>query len=128
MSNKLNKKKKIISLVFLISIVALIAFNLVEQDSLKLNDGKYSSTQEAHVDDLKVEVVIEDKVISKVEIEHSDSLAISDLAVENIPLEIIYSTNPNETAQNIDVVAGATNTSEAIIKALEEILEESKIE
>lgn len=81
-------------------------------------DGTYEATVEGHNGPLTVVVTVEGNVITDVEVtEHEETEGLSDPAIEEVPAAIVAS---NST--DVDVVSGATVTSEAIIAAVEEAL------
>lgn len=82
-------------------------------------DGVYEGTSDAGMHPgLKVAVTIEGGAIVKVEvIEHDETPGISDPAIEGIPLAIVAA-----NSADVDVVSGATLTSNAIIEAVNNAL------
>lgn len=84
-------------------------------------DGTYLVTVEGYSGPLTVETTIVDKIITDVEvIEHVETEGLADPAIEEIPNKIV---DVNST--NIDIISGATITSNAIIEAVELIIEAS---
>ena len=78
-------------------------------------DGTYEGVSDAGMHaGLKVAVTVEGGVITSVEVvEHSETEGISDPAIEGVPAAIVEANSPN-----VDVVSGATYTSDAIIEAV----------
>lgn len=71
-----------------------------------------------------VSVVTKDGIIQSVDvIEHSETVGISDSAIENIPLAIVEA-----NSASVDAISGATKTSEGIIEAVENALGLSSVE
>lgn len=91
-------------------------------DGSVFEDGTYTGKSVGHNGgDLVVEVTIVDGKIANVEIiEHTESDGISDPAIDGIPQEIVES---NST--DVDLVSGATVSSKAIIKAVNDALKQS---
>lgn len=82
------------------------------------NDGTYEATVDAAHGPLSVEVTVADGVISDVVVtEHSETEGLTDPAVTDLPTEIVES---NST--DVDVVSGATLTSNAVKSAVDEAL------
>lgn len=82
------------------------------------NDGTYEATVDAAHGPLSVEVTVADGVISDVVVtEHSETEGLTDPAVTDLPTEIVES---NST--DVDVVSGATVTSNAVKSAVDEAL------
>ena len=82
-------------------------------------DGTYEGTSDKGMSPgLKVSVTVEGGKITSVEvIEHSETDGISDPAIEGVPAAIVEAGSPN-----VDVVSGATMTSEAIMDAVQNAL------
>lgn len=88
----------------------------VEGKGSTYNAGTYTAVSLGKVGDIRVEVTFSEDSIEKVEVlEHNETPGISDAAIENIPVEIVK----NQTLV-VDSVSGATLTSDAIVKAVEE--------
>ena len=83
-------------------------------------DGIYEGVSDAGMHaGLKVAVTVEGGVITNVEVvEHNETDGISDPAIEGVPAAIVEANSPN-----VDVVSGATYTSDAIIEAVNLALE-----
>lgn len=81
-------------------------------------DGTYEATVDGHNGPLTVVVTVEGNVITEVEVtEHEETDGLADPAIEEVPAAIVSS---NST--DVDVVSGATVTSETIMAAVEEAL------
>lgn len=86
-----------------------------EPASSGIKDGIYTETAKGNNGDVKVEVEVKDEKVIRVEVvEHSETAGIADLPIQNIPAAIV-----ENQSLNIDTVAGATNTSKAILEAAE---------
>ena len=82
------------------------------------NDGTYEATVDAAHGPLSVEVTVADGVISDVVVtEHSETEGLTDPAVTDLPAEMVET---NST--DVDVVSGATLTSNAVKSAVDEAL------
>lgn len=70
-------------------------------------------------DPLVVEVTVEGDTITDVQVvEHNETAGISDAALEQVPAAIVE----NNGTEGVDTVSGATNTSNAIIEAVDNAL------
>lgn len=80
--------------------------------------GTYEATSEGHNGDLTVEVTVDTNEIKDIKVvNHNESPVITDAAIERIPKEIV-----NDQSLAVDVITGATITSNAIIGAVTEAL------
>lgn len=96
----------------------------VEDDAagVDLAENEYVGSAKTERGTLKVKVTMDGDKISKIEVlEHSETEGICEKAMSDIPAAII---EKNSTA--VDAIGGATQTSEAIMKAVEDAL--SKIQ
>ncbi|MDY0237124.1 MAG: FMN-binding protein [Gudongella sp.] len=82
-------------------------------------DGVYEGTSDAGMNaGLKVSVTVEGgKIVSVEIIEHDETSGISDPAIEGVPISIVEANSPD-----VEVVSGATFTSEAIKEAVSKAL------
>lgn len=89
-------------------------------DTAEVSDGTFTGSAEGHNDQLTLDVTVENGEISQIDVtEHSETEGISDPAFEQVPEQIIES---NST--DVEIVSGATFTSEAIINAVNNALAE----
>lgn len=78
--------------------------------------GTYTSTVDGHNAPITVEVTFTDSAIETVVVkEHSETLGLSDPALERVPADIV-----KYQSLAVDTVAGATVTSNAVIAAVED--------
>lgn len=85
-------------------------------------DGTYEGTGKGNNGDIKVEVVVEGGNITSVTLkEHSETVGIYEAAEKNVIADIIK----NQTAQ-VDAVSGATNSSNGIMEAVANALENAQ--
>lgn len=88
----------------------------------KYKDGVYSGESKGMNDMIRIEVTVKDSVISEVKVlSHSETAGISDPALKDIPQRIVQTNSPD-----VDVVSGATRTSNGIIEAVKIALESAK--
>lgn len=87
------------------------------------NKGSYKGVGEGHHGPIKVEVVTDEYTIMDIKIiEQQETPVLSDIVFEKIPERVIKKNSPD-----VDVVAGATFTSEALLEAVEDALEKAKV-
>ena len=100
-----------LSLVLALVMMFTMTSFAVAAEAATIQDGTYSVESTGMYPGLKLDITIEGGVISSVKVvEHAETVGISDLAIESIP-QIIAEKN----SINVDVVAGATLTSNGII-------------
>ncbi len=110
--------KKLLSLMLSFALTfSLVACSTTETASA-YTEGTYTATAKGMIDDVTVEVVVTaDEIVSVTITEHSESAGISDPAIEKIPASIV-----DGQTLNVDAIAGATITSDAILLAVEDAL------
>ncbi len=82
-------------------------------------DGTYTGTAEGVHGEIKLSVEVSSGEISKIDVvSHSETSGVSELAFEQMPKLIIEA-----QSLEVDTVAGATVSSEAILEAVGEALE-----
>ena len=92
------------------------------EEEIVYQDGTYTGSAEGYGGPLEVEVTIEDGEIKEVEVtEHDETEDVSDPALDELPGEIV-----DKNSADVEVVTGASATSEAIIDAVDDALEEAK--
>lgn len=90
----------------------------IEPSDNVFEDGTYEETVDGHNGPMTVEVVVEEGVITSVEVlEHEETEGLSDPAIEDVPAAIVA-----RNGTDVDTVSGATVSSEAIISAVEKAL------
>lgn len=91
-------------------------------EAVTYTDGVYTGTADGHNGPLEVQVTVEGGVITAVEVlSHEETEGISDPAIADVPAAIVAS---NSTA--VEIVSGATVSSEAIIAAVEAALADAQ--
>ncbi|MEG1878990.1 MAG: FAD-dependent oxidoreductase [Pseudoflavonifractor sp.] len=84
-------------------------------------DGTYTAKAAGNNGDVTVEVTVKDGKVSLVNVkEHSETAGVSDLALSQIPQQIV-----DNQSLGIDAISGATNTSNAILTAVAAALTEA---
>lgn len=84
-----------------------------------LTNGTYSASAKGMYE-MTVSVDIQDDKITKIDLDHKETVGVSDLAIQNIPPEII-----NIQGLGVDAVSGATLTSNGIIAGVTACLEQA---
>jgi len=85
-----------------------------EIDLTQVADGSYTGTGRGFAGDITVEVVVSGGKITSIEVvSHSDTPGISDNAIKQMPAKIMEA-----QSLEVDVVSGATMTSQGIINAV----------
>ena len=86
-----------------------------------LTDGEYTATVDGQMGPMTVAVVIaEGKIASVVVVSHQETPSIAAAALEKIPAEIV-----NSNAATVDTITGATLTSNRIMEAVANCLEQA---
>ncbi len=107
--------------VVVLAMVLLISFALIGcgRASLDVEDGTYNGFGDGYKGEIEVEVTVEDGDIVSVEIlDHSETEGTSDDAIDGIPEQVVEAQN-----YDLDIVSGATGSSEGIMEAVENALE-----
>ena len=93
------------------------------KEEVALGDNEYIGTGVSDIGgDVKVKVTMDGDKIAKIDVlSHNETSGISDPAFEQIPAAIIEA-----QSADVDVVAGATKTSEALIAAVKDALSQVK--
>jgi len=101
--------------------VMLAAFALCAQADAQYQAGAYSATARGNNADLTVTLTFSDSAITAAEVtSHAETVGIADPAIERIPQNIVK----GQTLA-IDAIAGATNTSRAILAAAEDCVKQA---
>ncbi len=107
---------------FITLLVITLIFAVGCQAGGKFKDGVYNGTAEGKNGPLKVEVAVEKGKINAIKIlEHSETPGLSDPILEKIPQEII-----KKQSTEVEVVSGATATSEAVMNAVKDAVKNAQ--
>ncbi|WP_218119739.1 flavocytochrome c [Pelagirhabdus alkalitolerans] len=83
--------------------------------------GTYTGVGEGYNGDIEVEVEVDSESIQSIEVlEHNETEGLTDDVFDNIPDEVV-----NDQTIDVDTVSGATSSSEGLIAAITEALEEA---
>ncbi|NLY85082.1 MAG: FMN-binding protein [Tissierellia bacterium] len=84
--------------------------------------GTYTATAKGNNGDVTVEVVFTDDAIKSITVvEHQETGGLGDTAMDSIINEIL-----EKQTTEVDVVAGATNSCNAVIEAVEDCINQAK--
>lgn len=109
--------RKLINLV----LSCLLCATLTGCSGTSQKDGSFEAIAQGNNGDVKVQVNFVDGKISEVNVlEHQESAGISDPAISKIPESIV-----ENQSVNVEIVSGATRTSEAILNAVKDCIEQS---
>lgn len=119
------KTKSIRILSLLLCMVMIFGLAACSKDATvesgSYNAGKYTATAKGNNGDVKVEVEFDEKSIVSVKVlEHTETEGLSDAPIENIPQEVVE----GQTLA-VDAISGATNTSNAILTAIEDCVKQA---
>lgn len=107
--------KKLLRCVLALCMIATIAGCSNKPADTNISDGVYTEHAKGNNGDVKVEVEVKDAKVIRVEVvEHMETAGIADVPIQSIPAAIV-----EHQSLKIDTIAGATNTSKAILEAAE---------
>lgn len=114
-----NSKRILVLFLSLMLVVSMIGCSKTQDTSGEdgiYKPGTYVGTGKGHNGDVKVEVKFDaDKITAVKVLEHEETDNIASTPIERIPEEIV-----NGQTLNVDIVTGATFTSNAILEAVED--------
>jgi len=91
--------------------------------SIIYKEGIYEGNAEGHIGPIKVQVVTDQYEIVKIVIlEQQETPVIAEIVYEKIPPKVIKANSPE-----VEVVAGATYTSNGLINAIKNGLDKAKV-
>lgn len=115
--------QKLILVLALMTILAVAGCGSRDGSDALYKDGTYRGDAEGGRGNLVVEVKVSGGQITAVEtVEHQETEGIADPALEQVPAQIIEL----QGTEGVDIVSGATATSNAIIAAVNEALTGAK--
>lgn len=125
---KFNKTKVFSLLLCVMMMLSIVACQSSPKDSGEVDNaaslykaGTYTAVAKGNNGEVKVEVLFDDTSIVSVKVlEHSETPGLSDAPIQRIPEEIVS----NQTLA-VDAVSGATNTSLAILTAVEDCVNQA---
>ena len=109
-------------LMIVLTMSALILLVGCGKSSGIYNAGTYTAAGEGYGGDVMVETVFgTDAILSVTVISQNETAGIGDKAIKKLPIKIL-----EEQTNEVDVIASATVTSEAIKSAVKECMEQAK--
>ncbi len=115
----MNRKKIMLIAVLMVGLLAFVACGEEAAGDAMYVDGTYTGTGDGYGGELVVEVTIENDEITGIEVvSHSETEGLGDAAFEPIIDQVIE----DQGTQDVDAVSGATETSNALIDAIDEAL------
>jgi len=117
--------KRLLGLTLIIVLVLVLETGLVAcgTKTLLYKEGTYEGNAEGHIGPIKVQIVTDQYEIKEITVlEQQEIPIIADTVYEKIPARVIKT---NST--DVEVVAGATYTSNGLIKAIKNGLDKAKI-
>ncbi|WP_313583849.1 FMN-binding protein [Lacrimispora sp.] len=113
-------KKMTLAIAAALCILALLAGCRGSADTYKA--GTYTAAAEGYSGDVEVEVEFDqDSLLSVKVTDHNETVGIGDRAVEELPAKIV-----EELTWEVDAVASATMTSDAIKTAVKDCIEQAR--
>lgn len=110
---------------FVILSLLICGCSAAPQEETKENvykDGSYTSTAQGYGGDFEVETTMkDDHIVDIVAKEHNETPSIGGVAIEQI-----ISQMKEKNSYRVDVVSGATKTSQALIDAVKQSIEKAK--
>ena len=114
-------KNKVLSVIAIIALGATLTACGGSKAAFK--DGEYKSSTKGHNGELTVEVKVSDGKIKDIEVvDHKETDGIFDGVKDNLIPDIIK----KQSTDGVDTVAGATVSSKAVIKAVNDALATAK--
>lgn len=112
--------KKII--MFFLFVIMIVVTSCTSNDN-KYENGVYTGQAEGHHGTIQVQVNIDNNVISEINIIKEQEIpGLKEIVYDKVPKEII-----KKNTWDIDGVSGATLTSNGLINAVKDAIEDSKI-
>ncbi|MDF1616278.1 FMN-binding protein [Petrocella sp. FN5] len=110
------------SLTFFLIVMMIMATGCTEKEPIFI-PGTYINETEGYYSNLRVSVTVDHSHITNIEIlDHEEPELLANVVFEKLPKAIIKKNNTD-----VDIVSGATYTSEALIDAVKKALEQAKV-
>lgn len=108
--------------VLLLGLTGCINQNTPNSNMPATKNGTYSALAQGYGGEFKVDVVFKDDQISDIYVkEHNETPSIGGVAIEQMIAKM-----KEKNSYQVDIVSGATRTSNAIIEAVKSVFDESK--
>lgn len=108
-----------------LTLIIVLATGIIACGSKPLiyKEGIYEGNAEGHIGPIKVQIVTDQYEIKEIKIlEQQETPVIAEIVYGKIPPKVIKANSPN-----VEVVAGATYTSNGLIKAIKDGLNKAKL-
>ncbi|MBU3190419.1 FMN-binding protein [Clostridium bowmanii] len=113
--------KKIIGLA--LSIILVTGLLACDSKNIIYKEGIYEGNAEGHIGPIKVQVETDPYEIKNIKVlEQEETPVIAEIVYEKIPPRVIKANSPV-----VEVVAGATYTSNGLLKAIKNALDKAKV-
>lgn len=113
--------KKILGLALIIGLVVIVV--ACGGKPKIYNEGTYEGNAEGHIGNIKVQVLTDQFDIKEIVIlEQQETPVVADIVYDKIPARVI-----KQNSSEVDIVAGATYTSKALIKAIKDGLDKAML-
>ena len=114
--------KKLIGLV--LSIILAMGLLACDSKNIIYKEGIYEGNAEGHIGPIRVQVVTDQYEIKEIKIlEQQETPVIAEIVYDKIPPRVIKANSPE-----VEVVAGATYTSNGLLKAIKNALDKAIVE
>lgn len=114
--------KKYGALVIILLLTA--AMNLLEQKQVLYKDGAYTGLGQGNHGQIKVEIITDKYKIKEIKIlEQEETPGLCDIVYDKIPKSVLKANSPD-----VNVVSGASYTSQGLIDAIKDAVDKAKIE
>lgn len=95
--------------------LSMLALTACGAEEAALKDGTYEGTGKGYGGDIKIELVVSGGKITDLKaVEHKETAGIADGAFEGIKEQLIE----KQSAEGLEIVTGATSTSNGLIEAV----------
>lgn len=113
------KKMKIILIAFFLLSFFVLLLNCCNEKKIVYNPGTYINSAEGYYSTVVLEVEVDKYQIIDIKIiSHEEPPILADIVFRDLPPKIIKA-----NSVDVDVITGATYTSEALLRAVEKALE-----
>lgn len=114
--------KKICFIILSLFICGCSSTNKVEEKTNTYKDGTYTSIAQGYGGDFEVQTTLkDDKLVDVIVKEHNETPSIGGVAIEQIITKM-----KEKNTYDVDVVSGATKTSQGMINAVQDAMKNAK--
>ena len=119
-----NKEEDYLKKLLGLTLIIVLATGLMACGAKDIiyNAGSYVGEAEGHIGPIKVQIITDQFEIKEIKIiEQQETPVIADIVYEKIPVRVIKANSPE-----VEVVAGATYTSNGLLEAIKDGLDKAK--